>query len=260
MRVGGNILRRQSCYKENDANARCESGRSAYADADTLSTKTTKSYLFVLFLIPVIAMAGAFGYYKFILPEGVAAVVNGEVINLTELDAAVARFLELGKGGEDDGRIRYRVLDKLIRERLMVQEACKVGINVTAGELAAAVSRLKALSGLDQSGFNASMIEQYGSAALFETEVKRGLLLRKLMNEKAERRNNNFRRPDETISVWLHGLLVHATVRIALSEEWPDTGGGCGSQASPVRGVSAHTGGCPMTNKSDVAGRAGGRH
>jgi hypothetical protein len=51
---------------------------------------TTRAYFFALLLIPVVALATGLGYYKFILPDGIAAVVNGEEIKHSELDSAVA--------------------------------------------------------------------------------------------------------------------------------------------------------------------------
>jgi hypothetical protein len=256
------ILRSPGCKKQKDSGAHgCEeSGRPGPGVPNSLSAKTTKSYLFVLLLIPAIILAGAFGYYKFVLPEGVAAIVDGEVISLAELDAAVTRTTSPGKGSADDGRIRYRVLDELIRERLIGNEALKAGISVTAVEFAAEVARLKAQFDSDQAAFNANMTALYGSETLFEAEVKREILIRKLLEQEAATHNSDLRRLDDTLSTWLNDLVAHATIRISLSEEWPESGVGCSRQDCPGNNVRAHRRGSPTSNGNNVSGRTADRH
>ena len=80
------------CETVNDPDARycSECGRPLSGNAKVLSAGTARAYLIALLLVPVVAIAGGLGYYKFFLPEGIAAVVNGEEIRRSELDAAVA--------------------------------------------------------------------------------------------------------------------------------------------------------------------------
>ena len=66
--------------------ANCGCTLNALAEAPR---KTWKSYWYALLLVPVLLAAAGMGYYKFMLPNGIAAVVNGEEIAMAELDAVM---------------------------------------------------------------------------------------------------------------------------------------------------------------------------
>src|SRR5512147_927879 len=77
------------------------------------------NWRYLLLLVPVPAFIAAVGYYKFYLPQGVAAVVNGEEIRLAEVDAA-ARDITNGRDVPDEmrSRMRFAVLNRMITERI----------------------------------------------------------------------------------------------------------------------------------------------
>jgi hypothetical protein len=52
----------------------------------------------VLLFVPILIAAAFIGYYQFILPNGIAAVVNGGEIREAELDSAVERLSALPAG------------------------------------------------------------------------------------------------------------------------------------------------------------------
>jgi hypothetical protein len=96
-----------------------------YQGLKNVAGKRKRVYFYALLLIPIIALAVGAGYYKYILPSGVAAVVNGEEIMASELDDALLRFQ--GTRDKADSRLRYEVLQGLITELLVLQQARKAG-------------------------------------------------------------------------------------------------------------------------------------
>jgi len=107
--------------------------------------RSRRVYLFALLLVPVVALVAAVGYYKYFLPDGVAAVVNGEEIRRSELNsvmsfalaqqesAAGRRFTE-----NETAKLRYETLCRMIDDRLAQQKARNAG----TGASAAAVVRI----------------------------------------------------------------------------------------------------------------------
>ncbi len=232
------------CNTVNDPDARycSECGRNLRNDAKTLSTGTRRTYLFALLLIPVVALAGGIGYYKFVLPEGIVAVVNGEEIKRSELDEAVApaeaRNNEENFKGEQSAhcarRLRYEVLGWLITERLVLQEARKAGIDAAPGEVASAVARVQTL-GMNKNGLHALMMQRFGSIPSFEEAVQCELIIEQLIARQAVPQGG------EAVDAWLNGLSARASIRIALSEQ---SGTGCECGDPKPQRVPDH--GCAM--------------
>jgi predicted nucleic acid-binding Zn ribbon protein len=220
------------CNTANDPDA-CycsECGRVLSNDAKTTSARTARTYFFALLFIPVVALAGGLGYYKFILPEGIAAVVNGEEIKRSELDVAVALSRarigdETFKGdqpAEYVRRLRYEVLGWLITERLILQEARKAGISASPGDVASAASRAGTSSGEDKNGLHALVMQRFGSIPSFEEAVWCELIMKRLIAGHAVPRGG------DGVNAWLRDLSERASIRIALSEQWSGAECGCG--------------------------------
>lgn len=220
------------CNTVNDPDALycSECGGAISGDTKVPSAGTTRTYFFALLLIPVVALASGLGYYKFILPEGITAVVNGEEIRRSDLDAAVA--LTQGKDGKGNfkgeqsaryaQRLRYEVLGWLITERLVLQEARKAGIEASPGDVASAVSRAQTSPGMDQNGLRALMLRRFGSVPSSEEAVRCELIIERLISRQIVPPGG------DAVDAWLSDLSAHASIRIALSEQWSGAGCGCG--------------------------------
>jgi len=255
-------MRCPDCNIVNDPDARycSECGRTMSGDAKIPFAGTTRTYFFALLLIPVVALAGGLGYYKFFLPEGIAAVVNGEEIKRSELDSAVA--LTRVKNGEESfkgdqsaqyaRRLRYEVLSGLITERLVLQEARKAGISASPGDVASAVSRAQASSGMDRNNFHALVMQRFGSIPSFEEALRRELIIKRTIARQAVPQGGDQQRAGDAVNAWLEDLSVRASVRIALSEQWSGAGCGCGEPKTQ----QAADRGCAMSNAGPPAGRA----
>jgi hypothetical protein len=215
------------CKAPNDADALfCASCGRPLEDAQQKpASNQRRAYFIALLFIPVVLIAVAIGYYKFYLPGGVAAVVNGEDITLSELDAAVARM----KGSRDAAasRPRHQALMELISERLVLQEARKAGITVSQEELAGAAAEAQAASGLDLKAFNKAMCEQYGTMHGFENEIEHRIIIKRLIAERVVPPGADPRTAGRAVNQWLRDLTDKATVRIALAEQMSDPTRSC---------------------------------
>lgn len=97
-----------------------------------------------------------------------AAVVNGDPITFEELDTLLER------------RYAAQIIDQLIIERLIVQEAEKQNVTATEEELAAELERAR---GSLQPGqdFEQAVAEQFGSVEAFREQLRLNVLLQKLL-------------------------------------------------------------------------------
>lgn len=217
------------CNHSNDVDAAfCgECGKPLGAAPSAAPARSKKAYWFIVVLVPVLLLVGWFGYYKFFLPDGIAAVVNGEDIKLSELDAAIMRTQAAPESV--DGRLRYQMLNEMIAERLALQEAIKTKMDVSRDEIANAATSARVASGLDEKTFEQEVRSQYGSRAAFERAVARNLLIKKFISEKVVPAGADPLTARAAVSAWLQELTGRSTVRIALAEN--GSTGGCGSKA-----------------------------
>ena len=203
--------------------------------------KSRSAYGYALLLLPVIVLASAIGYYKFFLPQGIAAVVNGEEITIAELDQELAG---MGNSPEAaDPRARYQALNALITERVILQEARKAGAEVSREELAAAVADLRSRSGLDAERFNQQVESGYGSMRRFKEAVKSRMIINRFITTQVVPRGADQQTASYARDQWVRKTMDAAVVRVTLAEHWP--GGGCGC-AERSGAATPEQGGCRM--------------
>jgi len=107
-------------------------------------TKSFFSLLFILFLLIPVASSGK-------VFDQVVGVVDGEVITLSDLDAAMPRYGRANLSDTEnplDKEIRLRqvrkeVLEMLVEERLLQRVANRYGIKVEDGEIETLVTKMK---------------------------------------------------------------------------------------------------------------------
>jgi hypothetical protein len=242
------------CRAPNDADALfCAACGRPLEDAQPKPVSNQRrAYFIALLFIPVVLIAAAIGYYKFYLPGGVAAVVNGEEITLSELDAAVARM----QGSRDAAAagLRSQALNELISERLVLQEARKAGIAVSKEALASAAADAQAASGLDAAAFDRAMSTRYGNVRGFEKDLERRILINRLIAERIVPPGADPGTAGRAVNQWLQGLSDKATVRIALAEQLSGPGCSCcstsGERVKNGRGMPGH--GCPAAKEKSA--------
>jgi hypothetical protein len=204
---------------EEDAAFCVECGKPFSTEAKTSAT-SRRNYLFMFVLVPILAIVAGIGYYKFVLPDGIAAVVNGEEITMSELESAAS-----AQGTADDrsGRFRYQLLNQMIAERIVLQEARKTGISISRQEIASAIDKARVASGSDDASFRKKLSSQFGSPSAFENALARRLLINKFIAEKVVPPGADPETARIAMDQWYEGISRKAAVRIALAE-----GSGCG--------------------------------
>jgi hypothetical protein len=243
------------CKQTNDTDALfCTAcGRPLEAAPQQTAQIQRRAYFIALLFVPVIAIAIGIGYYKFFLPNGVAAVVNGEEIKLSELDAAVAHAQEGQEAASR--RLRYELLNQLITQRIVIQEARKAGISVSKEEIEAFATEARASSGIDEATFNRQVVSQYGTLRAFKDALERRLLANKFLAVKVVPPGADQATAQSAIKRWLDDVAGRAAVRIALAEQGEGPECGCcnteNEQASQRSGIRRH--GCAAVNKPSTS-------
>lgn len=262
----------RECGSTNDPDAAfcAQCGRPAAGGEEKSPLRQRKAYVSALLILPVLLLAGAAGYYKFFLPDGVAAVVNGEEIRLSELDAVVAQLRGAhgslpGRRPDDPalGRLRNQALNQLITERIALQEARKSGIRVSRAEIEEAVAGRRAAFGPDEAAFSASVSARYGSMRAYEQKLERDLLIGKCIAERVVPAGASPDNARAAVSRWLQGLSRGATVRIALAEQWSAAGCSCcsgGAASRPGMQGAAGVPRGPSPGSAQAAADAGVRY
>jgi len=243
------------CNKINDQDAGfCQECGKPLNSAET--TRSRRSYLFMFILVPVLALVAGVGYYKFILPSGIAAVVNGEEITAAELDAAVVRAQ--GSTELASGRVRQQSLNQLIMERIVLQEARKAGVSVKEEDISSAAAVLQRSTGLDDSSFKKYITGQYGSSRFFKAALARRLLMNKYLSENIVPAGADPQVVRMTVDRWIQVQAGKAVVRVSLAEQGTDAGcGNCEPAQKKACGMTnAECGGCdqPMNKPCGMAG------
>jgi hypothetical protein len=253
--LGGNMLC-PACNRTNDADSTfcAECGRTIVNEPVTKPLRSRRIYLYALLLVPVLIGVAALGYYRFFLPDGVVAVVNGEEIKNSELEGALVLLLKMGlagsgpkaasgeEGGKERAQLRYAALAQLIQERLLLQEARKAGVQVSGDETVAALTATRVSSGMDEAGFRAHAVARYGSTGALEQMIAKSLMINKLLSGKAAAGISDPSAARSAVSAWFEGVSRRAVVRVSIAEQWSGAGcsccaGGPGKQAGDVSGT-----------------------
>ncbi len=220
----------ERCRSANDADALfCTNCGNPLGAVRAAAAKPGWNWRYLLMLAPVLAFAAVIGYYKFYLPRGVAAVVNGEEITRAEVDSSLRDFTD-GRNVPEDmrSRLRYAVLSRLITERIAAQEARRNGMTVSQDDVNAAVERRRAASGRDENEFAAQITERYGSMAALRKSIEQQLLVSRYIDAKVTAGAADAASVSARTDQWLRDITRKAEVRIAIAEELSAAGSGCG--------------------------------
>jgi hypothetical protein len=255
---GGVGMNCRKCDSINDGDAvfcaNCGIALNALAEGPR---KTWRSYWFALLLIPVLIAAAGMGYYKFMLPNGVAAVVNGEEITMAELDAVI-RSSSDGKDVSEEalGRMRYSALSVLITERIACQEARKAGVRVSPEETNNAIVLTRSEAGLDEKSFETQVNMIYGSKDSFRKGMERRLIIQKFIDENITAGISDPTIARFRVNQWLQGISSTATVRVSLEEQMQRSSG-CkccgGSGTGPAKHGCDPKAGAPAGGKQPAS-------
>lgn len=161
----------------------------------------TKRIAAIVIAIAVLAAAGAFAYTKGWLSAGsigegkTVALVNGTKLGEKELNF---RYGQVKAGYEAQGTpladetaiadIKQKIVQEMINEEIVVQEAGKAGLSVSDEEVSAAYDQIKSQVG-DESAFQTRLEELDLSAPELRTRLSRELLIQKYVEQFAVQQN-----------------------------------------------------------------------
>lgn len=151
-------------------------------------------------LLASAAVAGSSGRARAdgVAIERVVAVVNAEVVLLSELGdkAAQATNQPLGninvnveEGSEAKKKLRL-VLDRMVDDLLVLQQASELKLAVEDAEIDRAVEEVKKSNNLDSEQFKAALTEQGYTMAGFRKDMRRQILRLKVINTAVRSRIN----------------------------------------------------------------------
>jgi peptidyl-prolyl cis-trans isomerase SurA len=130
------------------------------------------------------------------LVDRIVAVVNDDVILLSELEQATAPYLErlstMGYPPEKEAQMRYKVrediLAQLIDRQLTDQEVRRLGISVTPAEIDSAIERVKETNFLTDETLREAIAQQGYTMAQYRENVRNQILRTKLVNQEIRSR------------------------------------------------------------------------
>ena len=115
--------------------------------------------------------------------DGLAAVVNGEVITRKQLDNRINSLARSGRmpAGLSRADLRDKVLEDLIDQELIGQAAKAKGVFITEGDVTEALERIKQQNNLTEAQFRASVAQSGASLETFREGVRLELMRNQVM-------------------------------------------------------------------------------
>jgi peptidyl-prolyl cis-trans isomerase SurA len=137
--------------------------------------------------------------------DGIAAVVNGEVITRKQVEARVNSLARGGRLPAGQGRadLKEKVLEDLIDQELINQAAKAKGVFVTEGEVTEALERIKQHNNLTEAQFRASVTRSGVSLETFREDVRLELMRNRVMG--SSRLMNRIVITDNEVQTYLKG-------------------------------------------------------
>lgn len=121
--------------------------------------------------------------------DRVVAVVNGDVIMMSELQEAIVLSRRDGRSVPDGAELERTMLNRLVDHRLQVQEAKRDKVEVTDDELRAAVDDIVKRNGGDREKFEAQLQVQGVTWESLRREMREQLLAQRVRSRRVVRRS-----------------------------------------------------------------------
>ena len=121
--------------------------------------------------------------------DRVVAVVNGDVIMMSDLQEAIALSRRDGRSAPDGAELERTMLNRLVDHRLQVQEAKRDKVEVTDDELRAAVDDFVKRNGGDREKFEAQLQVQGVTWEALRRELREQLLAQRVRSRRVVRRS-----------------------------------------------------------------------
>ena len=121
--------------------------------------------------------------------DRVVAVVNGDVIMMSELQEAIVLSRRDGRSAPDSAELERAMLNRLVDHRLQVQEAKRDKIEVTDDEVRAGVDDFVKRNGGDREKFEAQLQTQGVTWEALRREMREQLLAQRVRSRRVVRRS-----------------------------------------------------------------------
>ena len=122
------------------------------------------------------------------LIDRIAAVVNDEVITLSEVEKAAKPFMGHNEGDERKQRLLKDILDQLIAERLLSQQIKQAKITVTDDEVDRAIKDILRQNRIDQAQLEQAVRARGMSMGQYKRDLETQLIRLKLIDMKVRSR------------------------------------------------------------------------
>ncbi|MEW6221295.1 MAG: peptidylprolyl isomerase [Thermodesulfobacteriota bacterium] len=115
--------------------------------------------------------------------DRIVAVVNDEVITLSELEAEVATFLRAGQApAAGQAELRRSLLAQLVDRKLAEQKAVELGITVTDAEVDQGIAQVMARHGLNREQLERDLVRMGRDMADYRQALRLSLLQKRLVD------------------------------------------------------------------------------
>jgi peptidyl-prolyl cis-trans isomerase SurA len=151
------------------------------------SGKMKKFFLLVGFFLFLYGLYGMISLSEAVV-DRVVAVVNQEIITLSEVEKLISPFKEeivAGDRLEKRERVQEicrKILDRLIEEKLIDQEVKKAGIKVSIKEVEATVEEVKRRNAATQEDLERALIADGLTLEAYKKQIEKSLLRQKLIS------------------------------------------------------------------------------
>jgi parvulin-like peptidyl-prolyl isomerase len=140
-------------------------------------------------LAVVAALAGGAGVARARVVEKVAAVVGDSVILASEVEekaapllAEVSRLPDPGKRAARSAALRREVLERLIDDELILQQAADLKLSISSEQVDASIEEIKKQNNIDDDQLAQALKGQGMSMAAYRADLKRQLLRFRVLN------------------------------------------------------------------------------
>ncbi|HEX4880206.1 MAG TPA: peptidylprolyl isomerase [Limnobacter sp.] len=124
--------------------------------------------------------------------DGIAAVVNTDIITRSELNRQVAmierQMTRRGAPLPDRQELRKQVLERMVMDRAQLQQAEQSGIRIEDAQVEGAMARVAEQNGLTLDAFLARLQEEGVPASRFREEVRNEMTLARLREREVDQR------------------------------------------------------------------------
>jgi peptidyl-prolyl cis-trans isomerase SurA len=164
---------------------------------NTLVFKKKLKFIFFLAFMNAFLCAGFFILSKAesrVVVDRVVAVVNDEIILMSELNEALNPFLgrlqEYQYSQEEKDKLLYKlreeILTQMINERITDQQAKKAGIEITSQEIDASIEQMKQANTLTDEGLRLALSQQGLTLEEFKEKIRQQILRSKLVSREVK--------------------------------------------------------------------------